>query len=86
MESDAEYVNKKRAQRGEEPIEPLYTKEDAEQVAGMFSGVNYGEAFEPIPGVIARFYEAGHILGSAGVSLDIEVANGESHSCGHCCG
>ena len=72
QESDAEYVNKKRAQRGEEPIEPLYTKEDAEQVAGMFSGVNYGEAFEPIPGVIARFYEAGHILGSAGISLDIE--------------
>lgn len=72
QESDAEFVNKKRAQRGEEPIEPLYTKEDAEKVAGMFNGVNYGEAFEPIPGVIARFYEAGHILGSAGVSLDIE--------------
>ena len=72
QESDAEFVNKKRAQRGEEPIEPLYTKEDAEKVAGMFSGVNYGEAFEPIPGVVARFYEAGHILGSAGVSLDIE--------------
>ncbi|HNO83287.1 MAG TPA: MBL fold metallo-hydrolase [Anaerolineales bacterium] len=72
QESDAEFVNKKRAQRGEEPIEPLYTKEDAEKVAGMFSGVNYGESFEPIPGVVACFYEAGHILGSAGVSLDIE--------------
>ena len=72
QESDAEFVNKKRAQRGEEPIEPLYAQEDAEKVAGMFSGVDYGQAFEPIPGVIARFYEAGHILGSAGVSLDIE--------------
>jgi Cft2 family RNA processing exonuclease len=38
----------------------------------MFNGVDYGEAFQPIPGVIARFYEAGHILGSAGVSLEIE--------------
>lgn len=72
QESDAEFVNKKRAQRGEEPIEPLYTQSDAEQVAGMFSGVDYGAEFEPIPGVVARFYEAGHILGSAGVSLDIE--------------
>ncbi|MBK9210012.1 MAG: MBL fold metallo-hydrolase [Anaerolineales bacterium] len=72
QESDAEFVNKKRAQRGEEPIEPLYTEHDAEEVAGMFKGVNYAEAFEPIPGVIARFYEAGHILGSAGVSLEIE--------------
>ena len=72
QESDAEYVNKKRARRGEEPIEPLYTEQDAEEVAGMFKGVDYVEAFEPIPGVIARFYEAGHILGSAGVSLEIE--------------
>ena len=72
QESDAEFVNKKRAQRGEGPIEPLYTEQDAEVVAGMFKGVDYVEAFEPIPGVIARFYEAGHILGSAGISLEIE--------------
>ncbi|MBK8618268.1 MAG: MBL fold metallo-hydrolase [Anaerolineales bacterium] len=72
QESDAEFVNKKRKQRGQEPIEPLYTEQDAEEVAGMFKGVNYAEAFEPIPGVIARFYDAGHILGSAGVSLEIE--------------
>ncbi|MBP6176702.1 MAG: MBL fold metallo-hydrolase [Anaerolineales bacterium] len=72
QESDAEFVNKKRAQRGEDPIEPLYTEQDAEEVAGMFSGVAYGAAFEPIPGVIARFFDAGHILGSAGVSLEIE--------------
>ena len=72
QEADAEFVNKKRARRGEPPIEPLYTKEDAEQVAGMFAGINYEQAFEPIPGVIARFHEAGHILGSASVSLEIE--------------
>jgi metallo-beta-lactamase family protein len=72
QEADAEFVNRKRAQRGESPIEPLYTAQDAEEVAGMFKGVEYVEAFEPIPGVIARFYEAGHILGSAGVSLEIE--------------
>ncbi len=72
QESDAEFVNKKRSQRGELPIEPLYTKEDAENAITMFKGVNYTQAFEPIPGVIARFYEAGHILGSAGVSLEID--------------
>ncbi|RJP52139.1 MAG: MBL fold metallo-hydrolase [Anaerolineaceae bacterium] len=72
QESDAEYINKKRAQRGEPPVEPLYTKEDAEQVAGMFKGVDYAEPFEPIPGVSARLFDAGHILGSAGVSLEIE--------------
>ena len=53
QESDAEFVNKKRAQRGEEPIEPLYTEQDAEAVAGMFVGKHYGEAFEPIPGDVS---------------------------------
>ncbi|MBM4427210.1 MAG: MBL fold metallo-hydrolase [Chloroflexi bacterium] len=72
QEADAQFVNKKRAGRGEPPIEPLYTKEDAEAVAAMFAGRHYEETFEPFPGVIARFHEAGHILGSASVSLEIE--------------
>ena len=72
QESDAMFVNKKRAKRGEAPIEPLYTIEDAEQVASHFRPVEYDQAFEAAPGVTARFVEAGHILGSAAVSLEIE--------------
>ncbi len=79
QESDAKFVNKKRAQRGEPPIEPLYTQEDADGVIKMFKGVDYTQAFEPIPGVIARFHEAGHILGSASVSLDIEEKGKKTH-------
>src|SRR5512140_1405559 len=62
QEADAKFVNKKRAQHGESPIEPLYTQQDAGKIANLFKGVNYEEAFGPIPGVVARFYEAGHIL------------------------
>ncbi|MCE9644817.1 MAG: MBL fold metallo-hydrolase [Chloroflexi bacterium] len=72
QESDAEFVNRKRSERGEEPIEPLYTEQDAEKAAGMFKGVDYNERFQPVPGVIVHFFEAGHILGSAGVMLEIE--------------
>lgn len=72
QEGDAEYVNKKKAARGEPLIEPLYTEADAQRAADLFRGVDYGKEFEPIPGVIARFVEAGHILGSAAVSLEIE--------------
>jgi metallo-beta-lactamase family protein len=35
-------------------------------------GTPYQRTFEPIPGVQARFVEAGHILGSASIVLDIE--------------
>jgi metallo-beta-lactamase family protein len=72
QESDAMYVNKKRAKRGEPPIEPLYTIRDAEQVASHFRQMDYEQTFEAAPGVTARFVEAGHILGSAAVVLDIE--------------
>jgi metallo-beta-lactamase family protein len=72
QESDAEFVNRKRLARGEELIEPLYTEADAQRAAGLLRGVHYNQAFEPVPGVVARFVEAGHILGSAAISLEIE--------------
>ena len=72
QESDAEFVNRKRLARGEEPIEPLYTEADARHAADLFRGVDYDQPFVPVPGVVARFVEAGHILGSAAISLEIE--------------
>jgi metallo-beta-lactamase family protein len=70
-EKDAEYLNKKRLKQGKPIIEPLYTKEDAARVAPLFECVNYQEYFEPVPGVTAHLVDAGHILGSAAVVLDI---------------
>lgn len=72
QESDAAFVNKKRLARGEEAIEPLYTEADAAEAAQLFEPVEYNQPFVPVPGVVARFVEAGHILGSAAVSLEIE--------------
>jgi metallo-beta-lactamase family protein len=76
-EYDAEYINKKRARKGKPPIEPLYTQEDAGRVAPLFEGLDYGEVFQPIPGVKAHLVDAGHILGSAAVVLDI-TENGQT--------
>ena len=72
QEADAEFVNKKKSRRGNGPIEPLYTEADARRVAGHFQSIDYDQLFEPVPGVMACFAEAGHILGSAAVSLEIE--------------
>lgn len=71
-ESDAKYINKRRDRRGDPPIEPLYTQTDAAQVAQYFAPVGYDQSFEVVPGVTATLVEAGHILGSAAVVLDIE--------------
>jgi metallo-beta-lactamase family protein len=75
QESDIEYLNKKRHQRGEPPAEPLYTMEDAALVAQYLQTWDYNQPFEPVPGVVARLVDAGHILGSAAVALDIEEGN-----------
>jgi metallo-beta-lactamase family protein len=72
QEADAEFVNKKRARRGEEPIQPLYTQQDALQVRPYLTPIPYEQPFEPLPGVTAQFFEAGHILGSASICLTLE--------------
>ena len=72
QESDAEYLNKKKLKRGEPLVEPLYTQEDAARVTGHFERVEYDQPFEPVPGVTAHLVDAGHILGSAAVVLDVE--------------
>jgi len=72
QESDAAFVNKKHAVRGQPPVEPLYTLEDAARVAQYFCGMQYDEPFQPFDGVTARLVDAGHILGSAAVVLDME--------------
>jgi metallo-beta-lactamase family protein len=71
QEADSEYVNKKHSERGEPPVTPLYTIVDATHVAQYFAPLDYDETFEPIPGVRAHLVDAGHILGSAAVVLDI---------------
>jgi metallo-beta-lactamase family protein len=72
QEADVEFLNKKRVKRGEPPLEPLYTIADAERVANYFKPVDYNQTIEVVKGVRVTFFDAGHILGSAAVVLDIE--------------
>jgi metallo-beta-lactamase family protein len=75
QESEAEQETKKRARKGEAPAQPLYTMEDAEEALKHCKVVGYGDWIEPGSGVRARYWNAGHILGSA--SIEVEVADGE---------
>jgi metallo-beta-lactamase family protein len=79
QEKQAESTSYHNAKRGEPPVDPLYTEEDAEQVKPLLKGVNYETPFEPAKGVVATFYDAGHILGSASVSLKMEEKNQKRH-------
>lgn len=71
-ESDAEYVSKVRARHHEPPVSPLYTREDAELVVRQFVAIGYDRPIVISDGVTLHFRDAGHILGSAQVVLDIQ--------------
>ena len=78
QESDAEYLNKHRAKDKQPPIQPLYTRADAQASLSQFIGVGLHRPITVADGVQATFYNAGHILGSAFVALDIkEFATGK---------
>lgn len=72
QESDAEHINRKRAKLGKPRVQPLYTTADAAETNTLFVEKDYNEAFEVLPGVMATFVEAGHILGSTAIVLEIE--------------
>jgi metallo-beta-lactamase family protein len=75
QEEDAEYLNRNRP-KGERPIEPLYTRQDAARTAGQCYSIPYDHPGEIAPGVQVRFVEAGHLLGSAMMAVQIH-AGGE---------
>ena len=66
QEKDAEHLSR----REKEAIPPLYTMRDAARVAELMVSVPYNREFDVVPGLKARFVDAGHILGSASVILE----------------
>jgi metallo-beta-lactamase family protein len=71
-ESDIKYVNKKREQRGEAPIVPLYTTKDVDRCMKHFKTVPYHADYVLNEDATLTFTDAGHILGSAVVNLKIK--------------
>ena len=69
--SDAEFLSQRRAKDGLPPVEPLYSAQDAELAIRHFVGINYHRPMPVAEGVSLRFADAGHILGSAQVILDV---------------
>jgi metallo-beta-lactamase family protein len=69
--ADARHLNKRR-DPGERRIEPTYTHADVDEALSLFETHDYGERFEVGEGMHATYRDAGHILGSAGVLLEID--------------
>lgn len=74
QESDAKHIQRliERGHRDIEPAPPLYERDDAVGTVAQMVSVPYRRKHDVAPGVSVTFLDAGHVLGSAIVVLDIE--------------
>ena len=70
QQRDIEWLNKKR--RNTEYAEALYSIEDVNTALQNFSSVDYNLPTEIFPGIVLTLQDAGHILGSTSILLEIE--------------
>ena len=71
QETEAEWQNRKAQRSGGAPYEPIYTQADAQRALTLFSPLHYGVPREILPGCVLTFTDAGHLLGSASVTLEL---------------
>lgn len=76
QEMEVENLNRRNQRRGGKLVEPIYTAEDAKRTLRLFRPIEYRDWFEPAPGFRARYWNAGHLLGSASIEIEAETGQG----------
>ncbi|MGO4440371.1 MBL fold metallo-hydrolase RNA specificity domain-containing protein [Rhizobium sp. RAF56] len=70
QESEVEQLNRRNRWRSREPVEAIYTADDARRLMPQFRGVDYGQWQAATEGVRFRFWNSGHLLGAASIELE----------------
>ncbi len=76
QEEEAAFAFKRGYSKHSKP-EPLFTEEDAERVFPMVESVRYQKEIKVLKNLTAKFFNAGHILGSAIVELTLKTKSEE---------
>jgi len=76
QESEVRILNRRNRRRGGAPVTPIYTARDAERCLDLFSPVEYGHWLALSRAVRARFWNAGHMLGSASIEIELATPDG----------
>ena len=70
QESEVSTLNRRNSARGRSEVNPIYTQADAIASLDAFRRIDYEVWSEVMPGVRARYWNAGHLLGSASIELE----------------
>lgn len=72
QEHDINWLNKHRKRNGLSAVTPIYSEQDAELCLRQFVTLGYDRPMQICDGVRLTFIDAGHILGSAQVLLEVD--------------
>lgn len=78
QESEVEQLNRRQQRRARASIEPIYTLADAEACLGQIKETTFNAWQEVLPGIKARWWNAGHILGAGSIELSLTAVAGEA--------
>ncbi len=76
QKKDTEYLNRKRKRKGLPAKEPLYSKEDVDEALKRIETIEYDKWFVVSDSLRVIFHDAGHILGSAVILIEVKEKNG----------
>jgi Predicted exonuclease of the beta-lactamase fold involved in RNA processing len=77
QQQDAEYLNKNELFDPDfGPVDPLYDETDVLKTLSQFVSVDYHRGFEISPNIQCKFLDAGHVLGSSIIQLDVKTETG----------
>ena len=77
QEQEADWANRKAKRSGKQLVQPLYTAQDAKDILKHFVSVDYLQEVEIFEGLTAKFFDVGHLLGSAAIQLKINEDGNE---------
>ncbi len=69
QESEAEWKSRKSLRAGGSAVEPIYTMADAQTAISKLRPVDYGKEVQIAEGVVVRFTDAGHLMGSSSIEI-----------------
>ena len=79
QKQDADYINSRELYDPDfGPVDPIYGEDDVVQAMSQFVSYDYHRNFDVAPNVTCKFLDAGHVLGSAIVQLDVKTKSGKT--------
>lgn len=72
QEMEVEALNRRQRRHGRGELRPIFTAADADETMTLFQRVELMDWIDLSPGVRARWWNAGHILGAASIEIEAD--------------